>query len=414
MWAGLPNGGHTCSHVAKPYEYVKEIVIRSSSCRQELPGQGGRTPARIKVAGALGQAGTGVVRARKKVRGRDPGQQSLLLLYQSPFLENLKTNDKRARIFPLLAVGWSYRQIAGHLGVYHSWVGRIVQEAEALGLVKRGREGMWALSPLLKSRVRRAGGEQTYCRPHNFGMKFDCVASSLTRDTRAGFVGLVRMTGGERWKFEMPGEGHTPAVLILHHPGTIQAWVRKGEIVEGRNIPETRAAAEAGIHTQVAIWAARQNTYGGKVEVAAKGRLFTKPEFGFKAPAEGMLRAVVGMAVGPEGHVDGSPAELGDHEHLEWETTSQPVAEVVEQTLHAMANPAVVAALKTMPEVMKKMDEIQKGVDAVHLVANGGPPLQREVSALTFIVAELMAELKGLKRGKGTRRATRGRGGAPA
>ena len=239
----------------------------------------------------------------------------------------------------------------------------------ACGLMERNGEGPlpgWCLAPELQDAI--GNEERTFAEVHNFRLKFHWKGNGiggLARDRRTGFIRVSPMRGGERLVFWNYMQGY-PDVTIQVHPHTLLAYVANPGHVEARDEPEAEVKMREAVEKGVAEWARLQGVYGDGVQVSGKGELVTHPHIAWKGSRDGPLAPYIGQKIG-EFWVDKSPQENGDPEHIHLETTSRPHATALDNMINVVGDPAVAAALKTMPEALADVHgllaHVQGGAD---------------------------------------------------
>lgn len=323
---------------------------------------------------------------------------------------SLTANQKR--VVSLLGEGCTQGIIAKRMHVSRSFVSQTVKMLESNNLIKKQSPGtynsFYDLSTELKTRFK---GEEkprfTHCEPHHIRRKYRILyrSNDLSLDKRAGFVKSWKMRGWQGFKFWFPGKAGEPNITIDINPKSMIVYPDARQKVLAASVEEAENVMNIACHNVVQRFVQVQAKFGVHMEYDEIGQQITQTHYAFPMSKDSPYAA--SGTTQPATTVDGSPADHGDPDHVEWETTDKVKATALDRAIDkVMGVDSLVkdSIREAMPEAMREFEQqfgpLTSEIKSVMAYVQSGQTAQQQLQQLTFLVAKQLEEinrLKGLK-----------------
>lgn len=321
-------------------------------------------------------------------------------------------SDNQRRILALVACKLTQADIAVKLKFSPSYICQTIKKLETLNLIKRletqrTKQGVreynnfYELSPELKGKIRKEIEQPfTPVRVHYIIRKFRIVSQSgpASKDKRASYHKSWFMRGrSERLKYWYPGKAGLPRVTIDIHPGTLVAYVDKGQVIPARSMEEAEQLAWYALYQAKDKFIAQQQLFGITFEIENVGRQIGRGHGGLILTEDGPFSKE--RPVTPGIWIDGSPnKELGPglcevEMHLD-----DPRLTRVEKSLLKMEklDEILPEQIRTaMPEALVALEKVGPLTAEVHNVLahiQSGQPIDNKVNQMILMFGDMLTQ----------------------
>jgi len=323
--------------------------------------------------------------------------------------------DRDLHILRLVAEGQPASRISRVRGVSKALTSRIINQAVQHHLLtetsSRPYNKTYRVERPLKDHLARTseetpGGVRPYVvhRPHNIRLKYRVISQDgpLSRDKRAGYLKSWKPRGPERLMYWVPGRADMGSVTIEVHPRSLVGYYSAHQGVVAENMVAAEALILVSIHEAILRFVTLQARFSCRIDLEApttkdpaalKAIQVTATHYPFPASRKGPLGAMVGQRVGPW-WVDGSPADAGDPDHIEVETSDPVEATDLEAGLKAIQAAGRVPA---GPDLLHPIELLTSKVEAIHAMVSSGTTLQARYDQVVGILAATLGRLERLE-----------------
>lgn len=247
---------------------------------------------------------------------------------------------------------------------------------------KRQRTIFYELTEETKLRVQGIRLPQTACRVHHIGVKYRISQSnSPSKDARTGYDHSFYMRGGsERKVYWFPGRDGLPSVTLTWHPGTLIAWVDKGQTIMAASIEDAERLGDEAITKARDKFVKCQGKFGIRI-VSDNGTMMGKRHYGF-LHEDGTEAVKQGVTV-KDWWEDKSTNSA------ELETHNKPGATLLDQTIQFS---------QQFPDLIKQtISPISTEVLAVKAMLQGGITMQQQYEQMINFMTKALNEMAAMR-----------------
>jgi len=321
-------------------------------------------------------------------------QQTFDDVKQSAQIHNLTERQRRllgllaeqvpkSRCAELLKV--STACISQHVKRFLSWnlIQRVATHPSKEG--KRNYTHFYSLSPEAKGLLikKEAPAQFSSCRVHHAGIKYKILRQSgaVSVDKRTAHNKTWTMRGGKRHGYFFAGKDGMPSVSVYVHPGTLIAWVDKGQQIPAGSSEAASRIADIAIHEAVEKFKKCQGKFGVIVETD-KGQPYKK-HYGFAVhDTHPDIQKPINRI---DWWVDKSNSEIGKP-MAEVETDIQEKATALERTIDLSQN---------LPDLIAQtINPLGQQINRVEALLAGGRPLEVQYARALDLIERLMERLE--------------------
>ena len=332
-------------------------------------------------------------------------------------LKPLSENEKK--ILKLLSFEYTQTRIAAVMHLSRPRINQLIKRLESQNLIQRvqnnpPREGIreynyfYTLSIRAKGIIAGKDEEkfiETPARAHHFKRKFHIIQqfTSVSQDRRTGYSKSWKMRGGDRHKFWYSNTIGGLSVTIDVHPGTLVAYLDKGQKIIARTVEEAEQIGWHAIYKARDLFMEAQANFGAFLVIEETGQQIGNIHYGYLMhDSDPMVKEVMaqGGVVGhADYHVDKSPEKEMGPGWCEAETERKGNATRLAEGIRVIESvPELVTMPAAMVEMNAKLDPLTSNTTQIMAMLQGSITQQQMIENFTKLVSGLMSEIHDMRK----------------